>query len=170
MGQGPGRPPSKKQRILAWLTDRGWDSVSEDRAHELARVFTDCTEDTLRIALLESGIPLAPVVEGVLQDNYRRLEASLRTLLAEYLAAKEAGDKPRVQTIRSVVIRAKDHAELAAHNPRVHDLKRNVKTEMALWLHTWLENPPLFPAWVELRKRRTPEFAAEPQEDPEGAG
>jgi hypothetical protein len=31
-----------------------------------------------------------------------------------------------------------------------------MKAEMALWLHTWLENPPLFGAWVELRKRRTP--------------
>lgn len=155
-GQGPGRPPSKKTRILAWLSDRGWKDVSEDRAHELARAFPDCSEDTIRTTLLECGLPLAPVVEGVVQDNYRHVEASLAALLAEYEAAQSAGDKPRIQEIRAAVVRAKQHAEFAANNPKVHQRKRKMKAEMALWLHTWLENPPLFGAWVELRKRRTP--------------
>lgn len=169
-GQGPGRPPSKKQRILAWLADRGWDSVSEERAHELARAFPDCSDDTLRTTLLECGLSLAPLVEGVVQDNYRHVEASLAALLTEYLAAQASSDKPRTQLIRSAVIRAKEHAEFAANNPKVHQRKRKVKAEIALWLHTWLENPPLFPAWVELRKRRTPGFTPEPPENPEDAG
>ena len=169
-GQGPGRPPSKKQRVLAWLADRGLDSVSEARSHALAQVFSDCSEDTLRNALLESGLPLAPVVEGVVQDSYRRLEESLAALLTEYLAAQQSGDKRRVHLIRSAVIRAKEHTDLAAHNPRVHELKRNVKLEMALWLRTWRENPPLVPAWVELRMRRPPEMAAEPSPEPESEG
>ena len=58
-GQGPGRPPSKKQRILAWLADRHWDCVTEARAEELALAFPDCSDDTRRAALLESGTPLA---------------------------------------------------------------------------------------------------------------
>lgn len=159
-GQGPGRPPSKKQRILAWLADRGWDSVSEDRAAELTQSFPDCSDDTLRTTLIESSLPLAPLVEGVVQDAYRHLEASLAALLAEYLAAQESGNKPRLQLIRSVVIRAKQHAEFAANNLKIHQRKRNVKSEMALWLHTWLENPPLFPTWVELRKQRMPQFSS----------
>lgn len=166
-GQGPGRPPSKKQRILAWLTDRGWQDVSEDRAHELTLAFPDCSDDTLRTTLLESGLPLAPLVEGVVQDNYQHMEVSLAALLAEYEAAQASGDKPRIQLIRSAVIRAKVHAEFAANNPKVHQRKRKMKAEMALWLHTWLENPPLFPAWVELRKWRAPGFVAEPQEEPQ---
>ena len=169
-GQGPGRPPSKKTRILAWLTDRGWDAVSEDRAHELARAFPDCSEDTLRTTLLESSLPLSPLVEGVVQDTYWHMEASLAALLAEYVAARDSGDKPRIQLIRSAVIRAKEHAEFAANNPKVHERKRKVKAEMALWLHNWLENPPLFSAWVELRKRRTPGFESQPKEDPEDVG
>jgi len=169
-GQGPGRPPSKKQRILAWIADRGWNAVGEESAHALERVFPDCSEDTLRAALLESGLPLAPLVEGVLQDSYQHLETSLAALLAEYETARVAGDKPRAHLVRSAVIRAHEHAELAAHNPKVHQLKREVKTEMALWLHTWLENPPLFPAWVELRKRRLPGFAAEAPLDRESGG
>jgi len=152
-GQGPGRPPSKKQRILAWLANRNWDVVSESRAGELAQVFPDCSDDTRRTALLECGTPLAPLIQGVVQDTYKHLEATLGALLAEYLAARESNDAPRRQLIRSVVIHAKDHTELAAHNPKTHDLKRAVKLEMALWLRTWLENPPLFPEWVELRKR-----------------
>ncbi len=174
MGQGPGRPPSKKTRILAWLTDRGWDVVTEDRAHEVAQAFTDCSVDTLRTSLLESGLSLAPVVEGVVQDDYSHLEASLGALIAEYLAAKESDDKPRIQLIRAAVIRAKEHAEFASNNPKVYQRKRTVKAEMALWMHTWLENPPLFPSWVELRKRRAPAFASQqpeaPRETPEDAG
>jgi hypothetical protein len=166
-GQGPGRPPSKKQRILAWLSDRGWDAVSEERAHELARAFPDCSDDTLRTTLLDSGLPLARLVEGVVQDNYRHLEASLAALLAEYQAARESDDNPRIQVIRAAVIRAKQHAEFAANNPKVLERKRRVKAEMALWLHNWLENPPLFPAWVELRKRRIPGFTPESQDDPQ---
>lgn len=162
VGQGPGRPPSKKHRILAWLADRGWDAISEDRAAELAEVFSDCSEDTLRTTLIESSLPLAPLVEGVVQDAYRHVEASLSALLAEYLAAQEAGNSPRLQSIRSVVIRAKQHAEFAANNLKIHPRKRNVKSEIALWLHTWLENPPLFPTWVELRKQRMPQLLSEP--------
>jgi hypothetical protein len=161
-GQGPGRPPSKKQRILAWLADRDWDRVTEARGGEIARTFPDCSDDTRRAALLESGVPLAPLIQGVVQDSYQHLEATLGALLAEYLAARESGDAPRRQLIRSTVIRAKDHTELAAHNPKTHALKRAVKLEMALWLHTWLENPPVFPEWVELRKRQISGAPAEP--------
>ena len=46
------------------------------------------------------------------------------------------------------MIEAKDHARWAARNPE----KRAEKQEMALWMLTWLENPPLFPQWVKLRR------------------
>jgi hypothetical protein len=163
-GQGPGRPPSKKQRILAWLTDRNWDRVTEVRAGEIARTFPDCSDDTRRAALLDSGVPLAPLIQGVVQDSYQHLEETLGALLAEYVAARESGDALRRQRIRSIVIQAKDHTELAAHNPKTHDLKRAVKLEMALWLRTWLENPPVFPEWAELRRRHISGAPAEPPE------
>ena len=168
-GQGPGRPPSKKQRILAWLADRNWDCVTEARAGEIACTFADCSDATRRAALLESGVPLAPLIQGVVQDSYRHLEETLGSLLAEYLAARASGDAPRRQLIRSIVIQAKDHTELAAHNPKTHDLKRAVKLEMALWLRTWLENPPVFPEWVELRKRETSGAPPETEEHPADA-
>ncbi|MGD0578793.1 MAG: hypothetical protein ABSC08_07685, partial [Bryobacteraceae bacterium] len=116
--------------------------------------FPDCSEETRRAALLESGLALDPLVEGVRQENYEHLESTLNALLQEYQAAKESGNAPRRQTVRALVIRAKDHAELAAHNRKTHDEKRAEKIEMTVWLRTWLENPPVFPAWAALRKRQ----------------
>lgn len=162
------RPPGKKQRILAWLAERGWERVSEARADELDAAFPDCSEERRRAALLESGLALDPLVEGVRQESYERLEATLNALLQEYEAARESGNAPRCRLVRALVIRAKDHAELAAHNPKTHDEKRAEKIEMATWLRTWLENPPVFPSWAGLRKRQLglsqPAATAEPTE------
>jgi hypothetical protein len=47
-----------------------------------------------------------------------------------------------------VVIAAKDHARFAARKEE----KREEKEEMALWILTWLENPPVFPEWARLRR------------------
>ncbi len=165
-----GRQPGKKQRILAWLAGRGWDRVSEARAVELGAAFPDCSEPMRRAALLESGLALDPLVEGVRQESYERLESTLKALLREYEAAKEAGNERRRQAIRAVVIRAKEHAELAAHNSRTGVEKRVEKIEMARWLRTWLENPPVFPDWATLRQRQLGRAGAgaEAEEPPEG--
>lgn len=34
--------------------------------------------------------------------------------------------------------------------------KRAEKAEMAQWMLVWLENPEVFPAWAEARKRALP--------------
>jgi hypothetical protein len=47
------------------------------------------------------------------------------------------------------VITAKDHARWAAKKA---ETKRPEKEEMMLWMLTWLENPPLFPEWIRLRR------------------
>ena len=99
----------------------------------------------LRRLLRESGLPLAPLVEGVRQETMASLESTLRALLDEY----QHGDAPRRSAVRRLVIEGKDHARWAA---RRNAELRPVKEEMALWMLTWLENPPLFPRWLELRK------------------
>lgn len=98
----------------------------------------------LRRLLRESGVPLAPLVEGVRQESFDALESSLLNFLQEYERADVAGRT----SVRRVVIEAKEHARWAARNPE----KRAEKAEMALWMLTWLENPPLFPQWVRLRR------------------
>jgi hypothetical protein len=66
-------------------------------------------------------------------------------LLQEY----ERGGTALRTSVRRLVIEAKDHARWAARKPE----RRTEKEEMALWMLTWLENPPLFPQWVRLRRQ-----------------
>ncbi len=91
-------------------------------------------------------MPLAPLVAGVRQDSLADLERSLLDLYNEYERAE--GDKPRQRACRRLVIEAKDHARWALRRGHTE------KEEMILWMLTWLENPGVFPGWVELRKER----------------
>ena len=51
------------------------------------------------------------------------------------------------------MIAAKDRARFVARNPKTSPDKKAQKDEMAQWMLVWLENPEVFPAWVEIRKR-----------------
>lgn len=106
--------------------------------------------DKLRPALRECGLPLAPLVEGVRQANLPELDRTLSQLAAEY----QRGEPARRRLVRQTVITARQHAEWALRRLKSADGKRPEKEEMLLWIRTWLENPPLFPAWAKLRARR----------------
>ncbi|HBY60250.1 MAG TPA: hypothetical protein DEH78_10530 [Solibacterales bacterium] len=102
-------------------------------------------ESWLRHALRDTGIPLAPLVEGVRQDSLDALERTLAALAHEYAAGR---DRPAV---RQAVLTAKEHARFALR--RLEGAPRAAKEEMLLWMLTWLENPAVFAGWVGLRKR-----------------
>lgn len=114
-------------------------------------LFAPVSENALRRILRESGAPLAPLVEGVRQENFVELERTLLAVLAEYESASE---RERRMKCRRAVIRAKDHARLALR--RLSGERRAAKEEMILWMLEWLENPGLFPQWLEIRKRHFP--------------
>jgi hypothetical protein len=138
-------PRTKRADLLRWLERERPARIGE---MEWARLHIDLgpiSGSHLRRLLRESGVPLSPLVEGVRQETLDALESSLLTMLAEY----ERGDVPYRTSIRSSVIEAKEHARWAARNPD----KRTEKLEMASWMLTWLENPPLFPQWVKLRRQ-----------------
>ena len=138
-------PRTKRADLLRWLERERPARIGE---MEWARLHIDLgpiSGSHLRRLLRESGVPLSPLVEGVRQETFEALESSLLTMLAEY----ERGDVPYRTSIRRSVIEAKEHARWAARNPD----KRTDKLEMALWMLTWLENPPLFPQWVKLRRQ-----------------
>lgn len=134
-----GKKRGKRAELAAWLARVNPARVAEAEFAEISRALAPVSESYLRKLLRESGVPLAPTVEGVRQSNLEELEGSLRALLAEYESAAPAAR----QSIRRLVIAAKDHAR---YHPE--------KAEMVLWMITWLENPPLFPAWVEIRKKQ----------------
>jgi len=112
--------------------------IGLDEFERLKEELAPVSENYLRKLLRDSPVPLAPMVDGVRQSNLGALELSLLALLVEY----ELGDAARKQAVRKLVITARDHA------------KWTHKEENLLWLTTWLENPPLFPAWARLRKLR----------------
>jgi hypothetical protein len=74
-------------------------------------------------------------------------------MLEVYRAAAAAGDRERARYARRQVIAARERARFASRNSRTSSGKRAVKEEMAQWMLVWLENPEVFPAWVEARKR-----------------
>ena len=111
--------------------------------------FPGVPERTMRDALRESGLPLAPLIEGVRQDSFENLERTLSNLAGLYETSSMEGRR----NLRAMVITAKEHAALASRNLKVAEAKRTEKEEMLLWLRTWLENPTLFRTWARLRRR-----------------
>jgi hypothetical protein len=134
----------KRTDLLRWLERVRPARIGEREWAMLHVELAPISGSHLRRLLRESGVPLAPLVEGVRQETFDALESSLLNLLAEY----ERGDAAAKASVRRSVIEAKDHARWAARIPD----KRAEKQEMALWILTWLENPPLFPQWVRLRR------------------
>jgi hypothetical protein len=138
--------------MAAWVEREQPAEIGEHEWARLQEALQPVSESYLRRLVRESGVPLAPVVEGVRQEGMEALETSLLKLLDEY----ERGDAARRKTVRRLVIEAKDHARWLARRAerQNNELTRAVKEEMMRWMLTWLENPPLFRPWVALRKRR----------------
>jgi hypothetical protein len=111
------------------------------------------SDSYLRDLLRATGIPFDQPWAGIRQHTFEELESSLRVMFEAYLAAADAGDRERARVARRQVIAARDRAKFIAANPRSSAEKRAVKEEMAQWMLVWLENPALFPAWVEARQR-----------------
>ncbi len=149
---GTGRR-SKQAVLRACLDERQPERVTEALFSELLGALAPVSEGHLRRLLRETGIPLAPLVEGIRQDGFEQLERTLLEIDREYADAVAGRDARRAQVCRRAVITAKDHARFALRSPKRSPDERAAKEEMILWMLTWLENPGVFPAWLELRKR-----------------
>ena len=148
METNPRKPRGKRHELARWLEREKPCSIGEWEWDELRMLLSPVSESHLRHLLRESGLPLAPLIDGVRQDTLDALEGSLLKLLDEY----EQSDRHRQVLVRRLVIAGKDHARWAARNEQ----KRTEKQEMILWMTTWLENPPLFRDWVRLRRAVLP--------------
>jgi hypothetical protein len=145
--KGKRSPRGKAAELAAWLKRESPAIIGAREWDQLKTLLAPVSESYLRRLLRESGVPLAPWIEGVRQESLDALEASLMKLLDEY----ERGDRERQARARRAVITAKDHARWALRR-QTDEEKRLEKQEMVLWMTTWLENPPLFREWAPLRR------------------
>jgi hypothetical protein len=119
--------------------------ITEDVWRGLLLALAPVSESYLRDLLRDTGIPFEQPYAGVRQHTFEELERSLREMLAVYQEATAAGNRDKARYCRRQVIAAKDRAKFLAK-------KHPQKEEMAQWMLVWLENPEVFPAWVEARK------------------
>jgi hypothetical protein len=111
--------------------------------------------------LAETQIPIERSLGGLPVDLRDRVHfhdrdvaaASLTDMTREYEAARAASDKVRAEDCRRAVRKGKDRLKLLLRRRNLSPQKREEKQELLQWFLVWLEAPPLFPAWLQLRRR-----------------
>ena len=144
---------STKRRLRDYLEAEQPAGITEAVWRDLLERLAPVSESYLRELLRSTGLPFDQPYAGVRQHTLDELEQSLREMLEVYRDAVAADDRERARYCRRQVIAAKDRAKFAAANPKFDDARRAQKQEMVEWMLVWLENPEVFPAWVEARKR-----------------
>jgi hypothetical protein len=143
----PSANKSLKQQFREYLAEAQPARITETVWRALLARLAPVSESYLRELLRDTELPFDQPYAGIRQHTLEELEDSLREMLAVYLEANAAGDRERARYCRRQVIAAKDRAKfLVPRNP--------AKEEMAQWMLVWLENPEVFPAWAEARKKQ----------------
>lgn len=149
----PSGNKSIKQQLRDYLASERPPAITEAVWKEMRTRLAPVSESYLRDLLRETGLPFNQPWAGIHQHTFKELEASLRGMLEVYREATDAKDRNRARYCRRQVIAAKDRAKFLARNSRTSSEKKAEKEEMAQWMLVWLENPEVFPAWVEARKK-----------------
>jgi hypothetical protein len=151
----PSTDRSAKQRLRDYLAANQPAAITEAVWQHLLHTLAPVSESYLRDLLRATGLPFHQPYAGIRQHTFEELEQSLVDVLQVYRDALSNGQRDRARYCRRQVIAAKDRAKFLASTPRSTPDKRTQKEEMALWMLTWLENPEVFPAWVDARKKAT---------------
>ena len=146
---------TKSKQVREYLAAAQPPAITEAVWKELLERLAPVSESYLRDLLRDTGLPFEQPFAGVRQHTFEELEQSLREIGQVYAEAVAAGNRERARYCRRQVIAAKDRAKFAARNLRTAPEKKARKEEMAQWMLVWLDNPEVFPAWVEARKRVT---------------
>ena len=144
---------SIKQQLREYLASRQPTVIDEAVWGELMVRLAPVSESYLRDLLRATALPFDQPYSGIQQHTFEELEESLLGMLKVYLDSVAAGNRDRARYCRRQVIAAKDRAKFIAVTARTMAGKRAEKDEMAQWMLVWLENPEVFPAWAEARKR-----------------
>jgi len=139
------RGKSVKKSLREYLDERKPEAITEAVWQDLLMKLAPVSESYLRDLLRDTGLPFDQPYAGVRQHTLEELEQSLRDMLEVYREATASGNRDRARYCRRQVIAAKDRSKFLAQ-------KHPQKEEMAQWMLVWLEDPEMFPAWVEKRK------------------
>jgi hypothetical protein len=142
-----------KQRVREFLSTEKPAVITEAVWQSLLMLLAPVSDSYLRDLLRQTGLPFDQPYAGVRQHTFEELEHSLRELEQVYAGAMSTGDRERARYARRQVIAAKERARFLAGNPRTGPAKQAQKQEMVQWMLVWLENPEVFPAWVDARKK-----------------
>jgi hypothetical protein len=145
---------SRKARLHEYLAQKRVTRFGEPEWLDLLASLAPISENYLRRLLGDAGVTVEPPFGGIRQKTFDELEQSLIDMERVYAEARDTGDRAREQYCRKMVIQAKDHARLASRNPKAAAERKAEKEEMVQWMLVWLENPGVFPTWVQLRKKR----------------
>src|ERR1017187_6741868 len=148
--------PSVKRRLRDYLAETQPPAITADVWNHLLAHLAPVSENYLRELLRQTALPFEQPYAGIRQHTFEELEQSLREMLLVYRDAMAAGNRSRARYCRRQVIGAKDRARYLARAGRTAPEKKARKEEMVQWMLVWLENPEVFPAWVEARKRVEP--------------
>lgn len=135
--------PGRRARVEEWLAAVRPARIGEAEFEAAGVALEDIPPRELRRLLRDSGLPLDPLIEGVRQGSFEELARTLAALSGAY--------ERRPREARALVIEAKDHAKLTAR--RLEGEARAARESMVEWMLVWLENPPVFPAWLAARRR-----------------
>lgn len=148
----PSTSKSVKQQLRDYLAAERPAAISAAVWTSLMQRLAPVSESYLRELLRDTGLPFDQPYAGIRQHTFEELEQSLRDMLRVYTDAAAAGNRDLARYCRRQVIGAKDRAKFVARNPRTSPDRKAQKEEMAQWMLVWLENPEVFPAWVDARK------------------
>ncbi|HXB69116.1 MAG TPA: hypothetical protein VNY05_12780 [Candidatus Acidoferrales bacterium] len=142
-----------KQRLREYLAAQPVAHITEAVWNDLLQRLAPVSESYLRELLRDTGLPFDQPFAGIRQHTFEELEHSLGEMQQVYAGAVAAGDRERARYCRRLVIGAKDRARHTAQAGKTPPDKKAQKREMMDWMLVWLENPEIFAAWMEARKR-----------------
>ena len=142
-----------KQRLRDYLAAQPVARITETVWTELLQHLAPVSESYLRELLRGTGLPFDQPFAGIHQHTFEELEQSLNEMLQVYADAMASGDRQRARYCRRQVISAKDRARRIAYAAKTPPERKAEKKEMVDWMLVWLENPGVFAAWMEARKR-----------------
>jgi hypothetical protein len=143
---------SIKRAFRSYVESKSLQAVTGEVWQDLLLRLAPVSESYLRELVRNAGLPFDQPYAGIEQHTLEELEASLLGMLQVYQEAVAAGNRDRARYCRRQVIAAKDRAKFLANNSKLGPEKVALKQEMVDWMMVWLENPPVFPAWVKARK------------------